>query len=96
MHRCTSLLSDSKYRLLNKSSGLFWNIKISRKMENSSLFELSSVVQKELSTFNDVKGLISLEGVDVLMQTICDGFTKIPSSNQSDDTLKKLEGKFYC
>ncbi len=62
-------------------------------MEESAFMELSNTVQVELSTFNDTKAPVSLEGVDVLIQTICDGFTRIPSVDQPNDAIRRLESK---
>ena len=60
------------------------------RMDDNSIFELSSVVQKDLLLFNDVKAPISLDEFDILLQIVCDVLTKIPSTDQS---YKQLEGK---
>ena len=60
------------------------------RMDDNSICELSSVVQKDLLLFNDVKAPISLDEFDILLQIVCDVLTKIPSTDQS---YKQLEGK---
>ena len=44
------------------------------RMDDNSIFELSSVVQKDLLLFNDVKAPISLDEFDILLQIVCDVF----------------------
>nr|CAH0110219.1 unnamed protein product [Daphnia galeata] len=61
-------------------------------MDDNSIFELSSVVQKDLLLFNDVKAPISLDEFDILLQIVCDVLTKIPSTDQSYNIIKQLEG----
>ncbi len=63
------------------------------RMDDNSIFELSSVVQKDLLLFNDVKAPIALDEFDILLQIVCDVLTKIPNKDQSYNIIKQLEGK---
>lgn len=99
-------IAFSKYRLLCIDEKLFSECSLScvveilfvdwiivLKMENSQPIELSTVVQSDLMSINDSKVPVSLEGIDTLVQTICDSLTKIPNSDQSNDVIRHLEGK---
>jgi len=60
-------------------------------MEENSVFDLSKVVQNDLS-LNDPKTLVSLDELDVLLQMVCDTLTEIPNTNQSNGFIRQLEG----
>jgi hypothetical protein len=61
-------------------------------MDEKSDFELSSVVCKDLLSFNDAKTPVSLDEFDVLLQIVCDTLINIPSTNLSNSVINQLEG----
>lgn len=67
-------------------------IGLSERMDEISVFELSSVVQNDLLSLNDAMTPVSLDEFDVLLQIVCDTLTEIPNTHQSINVIKKLEG----
>lgn len=62
-------------------------------MVDNTFFELSSIVQSNLLSLSDTKKGVSLEEFGIIIDTVCNSLAKIPSTDESQNAIKQLEGK---
>ncbi|KAK4023983.1 hypothetical protein OUZ56_009374 [Daphnia magna] len=62
-------------------------------MVDNTFFELSSIVQSNLLSLSDTKTGVSLEEFGIIIDTVCNSLAKIPSTDESQNAIKQLEGK---
>lgn len=62
-------------------------------MDDNTFFELSSTVKNDLLLLSDTETAVSLEEFGIIIDTVCNTFAKIPSTDESKNAIRQLEGK---